>query len=283
MISESHRGVCIKLFIFAIYLVPSFCANVSIIPGLEALVGQSRMTQIPSIVLDKADVAPGGSNMSILNHAMYNPYFFGLWGTDWTRKCFRNRRILFLGDSTMAETLDDLALLLSGIGTNRTKMEEYLFQSSLSSHVHPTYKRIDLPRNITVEYYGGRRNLTVTSRELNMDLRFRFTGHHRLFHNFEGILSFFHKDFAAELECLLGRRSGSDCTKPTIIVINSGLHDARGHNNATTYAFHLEKLFEHLMNTSLPKPRVIWKANILSPEPQNTLPRPSSGHASENT
>ena len=166
----------------------------------------------------------------------------------------------------MEETIDDLVILLSGMGSNRTKMEEYLFESSLSSRTHPPYKRIDLPRNITIEYYGGRRNLAVTSRELNMDLRFRFTGHHRLFQNFEGILTFFHKDFAAELECLLGRSSGSDCTKPTMIIINSGLHDARGHNNATTFAFHLEKLFENLMNTSLPKPRVIWKANILSPE-----------------
>ena len=204
--------------------------------------------------------------MTIFEAALQSPYFNGIWGSEWTRDCFLRKRILFMGDSTMEETMDDLVLLLSGIGANRTVMYQYLFESSLASHVHPPYKRIDLPGNITVEYFGGRRNITVTSKQLNMHLRYRSVEYHQQSNNFEGVLTYFHKNFDDEFACLLGRRSGFGCVKPRIIVINSGLHDARGHNNVTMFAFYLEKLFAFLQNTTIPRPRVIWKSNVLSPE-----------------
>ena len=163
----------------------------------------------------------------------------------------------------MAETVDDLVLLLSGIGANRTTAGRYLLQSRLPSH---TNLKIDLPGNITVEHCGGRRNITVSSKQLNVHLHHRSVEYHQAFNNFEGILTYFHKDFEDEFACLLGRRSGVGCVKPSIVVINSGLHDARGHNNATTFAFYLEKLFSYLQNTTIPRPRVIWKSNVLSPE-----------------
>ena len=161
----------------------------------------------------------------------------------------------------MEETMDDLVMLLSGIGSNFSSFGSYLFESSLASHVHPPYKKIDLPRNITVEYFGGRRNMTVTSHVLGLHIRYRFTGHHQLLRNFEGILSFFHSDFAAELDCLLG---GSGCVRPSIIILNSGLHDSRGHNNASTFSTHLNELFATFQKE--PSTRVIWKANIISEE-----------------
>jgi hypothetical protein len=91
-----------------------------------------------------------------------------------------------------------------------------------------------------------------------------------LFQNYEGILTFFHPDFAAELDCLLG---GNGCARPSVIVLNSGLHDARGHNNATTFALYVDKLFAKLKK--LPATRVIWKSNVITEEivkKNNNLP-----------
>ena len=262
------RAVFSKSLVFMIYLVPLFeCRNV-LLPEIGKN-PHDDVNNVPPLALrpeDIPDIPPGGGNMSIFERALRNPHFNGFWGTGLTRNCFRRKQVLFLGDSTMAETMDDLVLLLSGIGANRNATFKYLARSSLFSLTHPPYERIDLPGNITVEYFGGRRNLTISSKQLNMHLRFRFGGHHRLFHNFEGILTYFHKDFEDEFACLLGRRSGVGCVKPSIIVINSGLHDARGHNNVTTFAFYLDKLFGYLHNTSMPRPRVVWKANLLAPE-----------------
>lgn len=256
-------------FIFTVALVSSFDPT-SLFPLflIETILGDPHIdiSQIPDIVL--------GDDLRILNHVMQNPQFCCLWDSYSTRKCFAQKRMLFLGDSTMEETIDDIVILLSGIGSNRTRMEDYLFQSSLSSHVHPPYKKIELPGNVTVEYFGGRRNVTVTSNKLDLHLRYRFTGHHNMFRNFEGILTFFQEDFSTELDCLLGH-GGLHCVQPTTVVVNSGLHDARGHNNATTFAFYLNKLFERFNSTITPPPRVVWKANILSSDLKRfeTLPQ----------
>ena len=208
---------------------------------------------IPDVLLSK--------DQPLIERAMRSPFFLAFWDSAETRKCLQRKNILFLGDSTMEETIDDLVMLLSGIGSNDSTLGSYLFESSLASHIHPPYKKVDLPRNITVEYFGGRRNMTVTSHTLDLRIRYRFTGHHHLLRNFEGVMTFFHKAFSAELECLLG---GSGCIRPSIIVVNSGLHDSRGHNNASTFSFYLSRLFSTLQDNQ--STRVIWKANVISKE-----------------
>ena len=192
----------------------------------------------------------------LITKAIQNPLFFKFWDSNSVRKCFQHKNLLFLGDSTMEETIDDINILLSGIGSqNISTFGSYLFESSLASHIHPPYKQINLPGNITVEYFGGRRNMTVTSHTLGLRIRYRFTGHHHLFRNYEGILTFFHPEFSAELDCLLGRNG---CIRPSIIVLNSGLHDSRGHNNASK----LFAKFQEQPSTT----RIIWKANVISEE-----------------
>ena len=203
-----------------------------------------------------------GQDKSIITRATQNPSFT-FYDSSMTRKCLTGKNLLFLGDSTMEETIDDLNILLSGIGSqNVSTFGPYLFESSLASHVHPPYKKITLPKNITVEYFGGRRNMTITSHTLKIRIRYRFTGHHHLFRNYGGILTFFHPDFFAELDCLLGRKG---CIQPSIIILNSGLHDSRGHNNASMFAFYLDKLFSKFQEQQ-PSTRIIWKANIVSEE-----------------
>ena len=231
--------------------------------SLQKKPGRINLCEIPDIL--------SGAGQPLIATAMMHPTFFGFRGSKPTRACLKDKNLLFLGDSTMAEAMDDIVILLSGIGRNASVLDPYLYESSLTTHApHPPYKRIDLPNNITVEYFGGRRNMTITSNVLGIHIRFRFTGHHNLFQNYEGILSFFHPDFAAELDCLLG---GNGCKRPSIIVLNSGLHDARGHNNATTFALYLDKLFAKLKER--PATRVIWKSNVISPEiviKNNNLP-----------
>ena len=215
--------------------------------------GRINLCEIPDIL--------SGLGNPLIATALMHSTFFGFRGSTATRTCLQqHQNLLFLGDSTMAEVMDDIAILLSGIGRNASTLDSFLLESSQTSHVpRLPYKRIDLPKNITVEYFGGRRNMTITSNVLGLNIRFRFIGHYKIFQNFEGILTFFHPEFAAELDCLLG---GSGCLRPSVIVLNSGLHDVRGHNNATTFANHLDKLFAKLK--ALKKTMVIWRSNVLS-------------------
>jgi len=53
------------------------------------------------------------------------------------------------------------------------------------------------------------------------------TGHYKLRENFYGIRTFTHSDFQAELACLLGESGAPECPRPDIVLLNSGLHDAR--------------------------------------------------------
>ena len=217
--------------------------------------GRINLCEIPDIL--------SGHGQPLIATALMHPTFFGFRGSVATRTCLQeHKNLLFLGDSSMVETIDDIVILLSGIGRNASILDHYLFESSQTTHVpYPPYKRIDLPNNIMVEYFGGRRNLTITSNVLGLNIRFRFIGHHKLFQNYEGILTLFHPEFAAEFDCLLG---GNGCLRPSVIVLNSGLHDVRGHNNVTTFALHVDKLFAKLKER--PATRVIWKSNILTEE-----------------
>ena len=217
--------------------------------------GRINLCEIPDIL--------SGIGQPLIATALMHSTFFGFRGSTATRTCLQqHKNLLFLGDSSMVETIDDIVILLSGIGRNASLFE---LESSQTTHVShsqlPPYKRINLPNNITVEYFGGRRNITISSNVLGLNIRFRFIGHHKLFQNYQGISTLFHPDFAAEFDCLLG---GNGCLRPSVIVLNSGLHDARGHNNATTFSLYVDQLFAKLK--TLPATRVIWKSNILTEE-----------------
>jgi hypothetical protein len=98
---------------------------------------------------------------------------------DALRKCFANKRIMLLGDSTMG---DYLVILLTKMGNNVTIFEDYLVQTTKSSRQHLPYLALNVTNDIglTVEHFGGRRNVTVKSTVLNMTLQFRFTGSYNM-------------------------------------------------------------------------------------------------------
>lgn len=44
------------------------------------------------------------------------------------RSCLRDKRVLLMGDSTMAETAHDIIILLSGVAANRTLLTDYIIK-----------------------------------------------------------------------------------------------------------------------------------------------------------
>ena len=84
----------------------------------------------------------------------------------------------------------------------------------------------------------------------------RFTGSHDLNLDFDGINSFFHPSFHAELSCLLGET----CLRtPNVIVVSSGLHDVD--TSPELYQESAQRLMQKLKKTNA---TIVWKGNILN-------------------
>lgn len=91
-------------------------------------------------------------------------------------------------------------------------------------------------------------------------------GHHLVQGNYEGIHTFQHPDFQRELSCLLGEDTSraASCPRPDIVLINSGMHDARrGGNSTFAYIFEgrvaqLATRLRELVYQSAGKTKVSW-------------------------
>ncbi len=91
-------------------------------------------------------------------------------------------------------------------------------------------------------------------------------GHHLVQGNYEGIHTFQHPDFQRELSCLLGEDTSraACCPRPDIVLINSGMHDARrGGNSTFAYIFEgrvaqLATRLRELVYQSVGKTKVFW-------------------------
>jgi hypothetical protein len=99
------------------------------------------------------------------------------YDTDGTSSCLRNKRLVLLGDSTMIEFANDLAILLSGIASDSEALEKYLFRTT---RVSAGYAQYDLPNHVSEVYYGNHRNMTIYSKQLNTHIRMRYIGHSNL-------------------------------------------------------------------------------------------------------
>jgi hypothetical protein len=172
--------------------------------------------------------------------------------------CLAGKNVILLGDSTMTEVTHDLAILLSGIGSDRIATKQFIHSSN---NVRSSYLNIALPMNVSVDYFTNHRNMSIKMPDISLFIRHRFTGHHSLQDNFEGILSFNNLEFGDELRCILGL---DDCPKPSFIVFNSGLHDIKALTNSSTYALHLDRLIE--MFKLLTNATLIWRSNMLGKE-----------------
>ena len=78
----------------------------------------------------------------------------------------------------------------------------------------------------------------------------------------------FDPSFRKELECLLGldRKRTTDCPVPDTIIMNSGLHDARGtRKDNARFEFYLKQFIDNMKDKysryGYDVPRLIWKGN----------------------
>lgn len=58
----------------------------------------------------------------------------GLWDTISTQNCLAGKYVLFLGDSTITETVHDVVLLLAGLGKNNTAANIYALNATRYFH-----------------------------------------------------------------------------------------------------------------------------------------------------
>lgn len=99
--------------------------------------------------------------------------------------------------------------------------------------------------------------LLVPRNEINIE--YRFTGHHNISLNSEGITTFMHPEFQSELACLLGETNDRQCQKPDIIIVNSGLHDGDSAVKSKNFTQHVVQLAERLRQLNA---RTIWKGTF---------------------
>lgn len=53
-----------------------------------------------------------------------------LHDTPGAQQCLKGKRVIMLGDSTLTETMHDLVLLLSGLGSQPADMAAYLYNAT---------------------------------------------------------------------------------------------------------------------------------------------------------
>lgn len=130
----------------------------------------------------------------------------------------------------LQEEMMDIAGILSGLAHTETEFERFNIKLH-EYHSGLTEANYTLPNGVHIAFHDGEhskgRHFTVTVPSSSITLRFRFTGHHNVQDNFEGISSFFHPSFMGEFMCeLQPQRQIPDLCPPLhALVVNSGQHD----------------------------------------------------------
>lgn len=255
---------------------------------------QPQLSDIPDIQTN---------NGSIISYIQQHYPTFQFYDTKKTRQCLSGKKLLFLGDSTMSETVDDLVILLSGMNIDRSKshphdtLETYVANVSKASYGplvngkyhQSTYLRLSLAGNVTVEFLSsGRRTINVSCSSIDFDSKMRFIGHDNLRKNYLGIATLENESFKKELKCLLGENTSTlsyynppnhwSCSPRTHLILNSGLHDVHdwkklsmNQQNGTDFGTSLRRFLRHL-SVNYPSLNVIWKSVMLMPSTMEQLP-----------
>ena len=192
--------------------------------------------------------------------------------------CLHGKKLLFLGDSTMKETVVDIGGLLLNISTNSSIFQDYfgyvvpqspeafLFANDTKG-MNREFSTDPNIHSIAISFVRNYRNMTISSKSLNATIRFRFTGHHVLHGNGLGLKTFFMKQFDEEFNCLLGLNPG--CPRPDVIVLNSGLHDIAGDMKVGEFKWRLRGLLGRIHSQFKKfhkmRAKIIWKSLFLDP------------------
>jgi hypothetical protein len=212
--------------------------------------------------------------VGVLNISLLQPFRF--IGTENARKCLIGKKIILLGDSMITEQVHDLAILLSGIGNNRSAISNFV--SDVNSARSAKY--FGLPMNVTVGFHVrpggiGQRNMTISiPPPIDTFIHHRFMGHWDIQSNYGGIQSFTHPNVTAEVNAMIrgwfGENNNTSKLRPAdIVIINSADHD-KGHS-VNEFATELNKLIPSLQAQNS-KMKLIWRGSIL-----HTFSRPYIG------
>jgi hypothetical protein len=192
-----------------------------------------------------------------------------------TLKCFSNKYITVLGDSSTAETIVDLYHLLAGAYSNRRNENSTVHEEKLikhAGHISTTLFKISPQDPEVIVYLHGdsegresARNCTVVIAEWNITIRYRWGGHHQIGGNNGGLKSLLTEgglDMQKELDCLFGKSSDlfPHCPVPDIFVVQSGAHET-GRSNES-YVLYLQIMFKkmrELADSSKQHTRIFFK------------------------
>jgi hypothetical protein len=151
-------------------------------------------------------------------------------------KCFSNKYILILGDSSTTEHVHNLMILLSGAGYTFDRLVNYtktFVHKSPNSNSTEEYVLNYFPYpQVDIQYIGfnGHRNITVNISSHNLTLIHRFNGGGSyLNRNYYGLPFFLDSNWSTERACLFGDQFHCPYTtrQPDIVVFQSAHHDVR--------------------------------------------------------
>lgn len=194
-----------------------------------------------------------------------NGRFKKIYDTAATRKCFSNKKICMLGDSTLEETIHDIIVLLSGIGTNVSQVISHYFD--VQREVYPfniTMNDVIIRMKAPRPSNRPHRLMDIYVPRINMSLFHRYTGHKDLAEAGEGITA---------LVYALKTLNLFDCD---MLVLQSASHDyARMHDEGCfmpnyvgpdclqSYLRHINEivsLISSIFPVNSSKTKIFWKS-----------------------
>jgi hypothetical protein len=171
------------------------------------------------------------------------------WSSSSTKECLRGKTVLFLGDSTMTESVEDLLLLLTGDVANVSAFAESV--TTVTGQKHMTWS--SHLGEVHANFLHTHRNLTITMPDDKIVLKHRFMGHVDLNDNMMGVTTFLDESVKSEIQGYLS------ALRPDVIVVNSGLHN----ENATYFEQYFPQVArENVMPWLDAGIRVVWKSNM---------------------
>jgi hypothetical protein len=210
------------------------------------------------------------------------------YDTHRTLRCFQNKLITLLGDSTTCETVITIGVLLTGRAGEEARNLATKLKSTEQATVWVdglTKGNITYP-NVSLAFYGGAklfqgpsgerfvpsgsRNMTITVPDWDITVRFRFNGEGHIHANLGGIASLNDPEFVPEFACLYGE-PGTNCRVPDILAIQSGFHEA---HDVARFESHIDGYMARLAAIRDRGTKVIWKGawNFTNPHLQDDHP-----------
>lgn len=198
------------------------------------------------------------------------------WNVEETRQCMKDKYVLFLGDSTTVENLNDMLLLLAG---GPKKVSPGKFYSDVTHMPHTGQLKWNTEDGELLSTYTSRnRNQTVTMGGQKMLLKYRFAGAVKLAGNCGGLSTLLEESVKQEIANYV--ENGG--RKPDVIVINSALHDMCNaqlhHNKLRSFYDSIDKVGEELIKPWVEQGiKVVWRGNYRFAKEAQDIVNPALG------